>query len=211
MKLLTYCTASHKTLLRECFLPSIFIKDEFEVELGSGSQHSEVGAYNSPGFNQTTADKIGYILAKLEMMENDERILYSDCDVVFLKPVTKFLSEYENFDMVFQNGFYELNTGFMLIRNCQVVRTLLRDVIDRCDSRTHDQDALNAIIKRYSVRYTKFDSRVSCPAAFIYPQLWDGQKLPVTDAVLVFHACWCVGVERKKLLLDTVMKNRGDK
>lgn len=204
MKLLTYRTDSHKTLLRECFLPSIFLEDCFEVEIGVGEQHSADGGYYSPGFNRTTEDKINFILSHLNAMDDGDRVLYSDCDVVFLKPVMKFLSEYEYFDMVFQNGYHQSNAGFFIMRNCQVVRTLLRDVVNHCNMYSNDQDALNMLIDRYSIRYTVFDSRVMSPANFIYPDLWTGQKISVPDSALVFHACWCVGVERKKLLLDMV-------
>lgn len=210
MKLLTYYTESHKKLLEGCFLPSIPAGDNFDLSIGTGTQHSEDGGYYSPGFARTTQDKISFILRNLSEMDNGERLLYSDCDVVFLKPVMKLLSEYEDFDMVFQNGYYQFNTGFFLMRNSLVVRTLLRETMNSCTMHSNDQDALNCLIETYresnvsTLRYTKFDRRVMSPANFIHPDMWTGQEITVPDSALVFHACWCVGIENKLRLLQSV-------
>ena len=204
MKLLTYYTDSHKDLFGGCFLPSIPAEDNFDLNIGCGVQRSVDGAYTSKGFNQTTEEKIRCILSVLDTMDDDTRLLYSDCDVVFLKPVKGYLQGYSGYDMVFQEGHSEFNTGFMLMRNGSGVRALLLDVAQQCNRYKNDQDALNLLMGSHYLSYKKFDRRVLSPADFIFPCLWDGHKFPVPDSALVFHACWCVGVERKKLLLDMV-------
>ena len=204
MKLLTYYTNSHKSLLDNFFIPSIPKSDNFDLRIGTGMQHSATGAYDSHGYNLTTEEKIVFILRELYVLPEGERILFSDCDVVFLKPVMSMLSEYENYDIVFQDGYQELNTGFMLIRNCPVVRTLFEDVVRKCYLYKNDQDALNFLIDKYFIQYTMFGRTVLCPADFIFPSHWNGQKIKIPEYAKVFHACWCFDVENKLKLLKHV-------
>lgn len=205
MKLLTFATESHRRLLYDFFIPSIKEADNFELHITKGCQISSDGKYGGKGFAETTMNKILSIVAILNGTPDGEYVLYSDCDVVFLKPVNAYLEKYKDFDIVFQDGFPQLNTGFMLIRNSQVMRAMLRQCSCMCKGYMHDQDILNAIIKNYQIIFTKFDTSIRSAADFLFPDLWEGQKLNIPSNTLVFHACWCMGIKNKYDLLFQVV------
>ena len=150
MKLITFYTNTHKQMFDEYFLPSIKKEDEFEIISKEGLQYSSDGNYFSNGFNETTRDKIKFLYDNIISLPDDEIILFSDVDVIFLKPLKSFLSNFINYDMVFQNGYGGLNTGFFLLKNKQEVRNLLKKVIDDCHLYENDQIALNDIIKHFN-------------------------------------------------------------
>jgi hypothetical protein len=207
MKLLTFYTESHKPLFCEMFIPSVETQDFASLHAGSGTQYSKDGGYYSEGFNETCRDKMLFILEKLEFLP-DDFLLFSDCDVVFLKPVTKYLKGYEDYDMVFQNGYPELNTGFFMMRNCDEVKALLRDVIKNCHIYHDDQDALNHRIKNHGVKYGMFDNRIVCPATFNKSVIWKDEIFKIPEETIAFHACWCVGVKDKMKLLRQIVETQ---
>ena len=203
MKLVTFYTETHKTMLKDFLLPSI--KDNFEILEGVGVQKSQDGSYFSKGFNQSTKDKIIFLYNTLLESEEGEIILFSDVDIIFLKSTKEYLNSYINYDMVFQKGYGGLNTGFFLLKNKEEVRNLLMDVISNCHFYHDDQIALNDIIQKYTtIKYTNFDDRILSPAAIIGLKVWDGEELKIPEDTLVFHACWCAGVDNKIKLLNYV-------
>lgn len=205
MKLITHYTETHKIMFEKYFMESIDLYSEFEVLFSTGTQHSEDGDYFSKGFNETTKDKINFLLDTLnKKVEEDEYVLFSDVDVVFLKPIKKFLLDFKSFDMVFQNGIGGLNTGFFLLKNNKIVRNLLLEVVNKCHLYDNDQLALNDIIKNYDIKINMFGNEILSVAHLIGPKVWSYEKFNVPENTLVFHACWCAGVNKKIELLDYV-------
>ena len=205
MKLITYYTKTHERMYNEFFINSIDKYKEFEVFSKIGEQHSVDGGYFSKGFNETTRDKIYFLLTILESFSNEnELVLFSDVDVIFIKPVKDFLLKFSQFDLVFQNGIGGLNTGFFLIKNNELTRNLLKDVIEKCHHYDNDQIALNSLIKHHKVNFTMFNKEVLSFAHIYGPKIWKHEKFEVPEETLVFHACWCEGVNNKIKLLEYV-------
>jgi hypothetical protein len=204
MKLITYYTSSHKILLNNFFIPSIKNIDDFELIPSEGQQISVNGNYFSKGFNETTKNKIEFLLSVLSESEKEEVVLFSDVDVIFLNPIKEYLKKYFEFDITFQQAHYGLNTGFFLIKNTNTNIELLEEVIEKCHLYPNDQDSLNDIIKTKKINYTTFDDRVLSPATIIGPKILNGENLIIPNESLVFHACWCAGVDNKIKLLEYV-------
>jgi len=204
MKLIVYYTDTHEKLYKDYFLESIKDDYGFKIIAKKGHQHSLNGSYFSQGFNETTRDKINFLLDNLLESKENEIVLFSDVDIIFLGDIKEYIKGYDSFDMVFQNGFGGLNTGFFIMKNNQKVRTLLESVINECHKFDNDQIATNEIIKRYDLNITMFDDKIMSPANLIGQKIWSGENLIIPSTILVFHACWCVGVENKSKLLEYV-------
>jgi hypothetical protein len=202
MKLVTYYTESHTTLYQNYLIPSL--NDNFEIHDMCGKQISESGNYFNEGFGETTKNKISFLFNILEKSEQDEIILFCDVDIIFLGSIENYLKKYFDHDMVFQDGFGGLNTGFFLLKNKENVRILLKKVIENCHKYHDDQITLNHFISKSNIKYTTFDKKVMSPADCIGPKIWTNEKIDIPDDTLVFHACWCAGVENKIKLLEYV-------
>lgn len=202
MKLVTYYTSTHEILFRDFLNPSI--PEGFNVLKMKGDQISEDGSYFSHGFGETTRKKMEFLLSELENSEDEEIVLFSDVDIIFISDPSEYLMSYSRFDAVFQNNYDGLNTGFFLLKNKEEVRNMLRDVLENCHKYQDDQIALNDIIKNHSLKIGVFDDRILSPGALNKGKCWSGEALDIPNETLVFHACWCVGVENKISLLKYV-------
>lgn len=203
MKLVTYYTESHSNLFSNYFIPSL--KDDFEIIEKCGRQISIDGNYFNDGFSETTKDKIKFLLETLQNTEENEVVLFCDVDIVFLGSIKDYLNEYLDYDMVFQEGYGGLNTGFFIMKNNQKVRDLLDSVVKNCHMYHDDQITLNFLIKNTQLKYGIFDVRVMSVADSIGPRIWVDEIFDIPEQTLVFHACWCAGVENKIKLLDYVL------
>jgi hypothetical protein len=203
MKLVTFYTKTHEKMLKDFLIPSI--TEDFEIVQGVGEQKSQDGGYFSVGFNESTKDKMIFLHKTLLESKENEVLLFSDVDIIFLKPIKNYINNYLNYDMVFQKGYDGLNTGFFVLKNTVDIRNLLLDVINNCHLYHDDQIALNSIIQRHpKIKYTNFDDKILSPAALIGYKVWEGEFLKIPEDTLVFHACWCAGVDNKIKLLDYV-------
>lgn len=205
MKLITYYTKTHEHMFNEFLINSLNLHNEFEVISSTGKQHSNDGNYFSEGFNETTKDKIIFLLNVLEnSVDENEFVLFSDVDIIFLKPIKNYLTQYFEYDIVFQNGFGGLNTGFFLLKNNNVIKKLLQDVIENCYLYDNDQITLNNVIKNHNVKFSMFGDEILSPAHILGPRIWNGEDLRIPNNTLVFHACWCEGTDKKIKLLEYV-------
>jgi hypothetical protein len=208
MKLITYYTQTHKIMYEDYFLKSLNLTDKFEIFTKCGIQHSSSGNYFSKGFNETTKEKIKFLLDTLNFsIDENEIVLFSDVDVIFMSKIEEYFNKFKEFDMVFQNGIGGLNTGFFLVKNNNQVKKLLEEVIDKCHLFDNDQIALNSLIKNHPIKFTMFGNEIFSVAHTIGPKVWNNEKFEIPNNLLVFHACWCEGVNKKIELLNYVKEN----
>lgn len=203
MKLVTYYTESHSSLLTNYFLPSL--KDNFEIIKKCGQQISPDGNYFNQGFSETTKDKINFLLQTLQTTEENEIVLFCDVDIIFLGSIENYLNKYTGYDMVFQEGHGGLNTGFFIMKNNEKVRSLLDSVVKNCHMYHDDQITLNFLIKNTELKYNTFDTKIMSVADSLGPKIWVDEAFDIPEETLVFHACWCAGVENKIKLLNYVL------
>jgi hypothetical protein len=205
MKLITYYTNTHRILYEKFLTPSI--NDDFEVISKMGEQVSIDGSYFSDGFNESTKNKIIFLLSELKKTKDNEMVLFCDVDIIFISDVKSYLEKYLDYDMVFQNAYHGLNTGFFILKNNSNVQKLLSDVITNCHKYHDDQVALNDLIINSNIKYTIFDDRILSPAPLNNIQIWKGEILKFPEDTIVFHACWCAGIENKIKLLNYAKEN----
>src|SRR5579863_3688310 len=100
-----YClyTPLFENLYEKYFLPSI--QDDIEIVVKNYSQSCPSGIYNSEGWRITMLHKLD--LLRFAIYENwDHIFIYSDVDIIFMKPILTTVLEYlsEN-DFVAQQGW----------------------------------------------------------------------------------------------------------
>jgi hypothetical protein len=204
LKILSFHTPTHDYLFDEFFFKSI--KDDCALKSEKGNQISADGGYYSKGFNETMKNKIEAVRNNLLSIPKGDFILYSDVDVIFIKPIANYLEDYMNYDMVFQKGYSGLNAGFFIAKHNDNVIQFLDAVINQCHLYFDDQFTINSIIGSYPISYSTFDDKVLSIAALNGAQIWDGLDINFNfpDDIVAFHACWCVGIEAKTKLLEYV-------
>jgi hypothetical protein len=49
-----------------------------------------------------------------------------------------------------------------------------------------------------------FNDEILSVAHVIGPKVWEGENFNIPENTLVFHACWCAGIDKKIKLLNYV-------
>jgi len=208
MKLISYYTETHEILLNKFFIPSIKSEDNFDLRLKKGVQHSEDGNYFSRGFNLATRDKIEFLYEQLNSSDENEFVLFSDVDIIFLKPIMDYLKTYQSYDAVFQKGYDFLNTGFFMVKNTEEIRDLFNLSIEKIPNHHDDQEVINKLILDTKINYTTFGDEILNPAAIIGKKIWSGEEFILPKKTILFHACWCAGIDNKIKFLEYVRDNK---
>lgn len=207
LKILSYHTRTHQLLFDKFFKPSI--KDTHTLISKIGNQVSHNGEYFSNGFNQTMKDKIMCVRESLVNISENDFLLYSDVDVIFIEKIEDYIKNYYHFDLVFQKGYSGFNAGFFIVKNNKNVIEFLDEVISECHNHFDDQHAINYLITKYydKLNYAAFDDQIFSIAATNGGHIWQGGDIQFISNILVFHACWCVGIDNKIKLLNIANKH----
>ena len=200
MKLLTFYTESHKALANDFLLPSLKYFGEYEIVIGTGPQISN-GEWDDKGFNLSVAQKIKFVL---DSWITNEIFIFSDADVIFLKPTTEYITKsLDNFDIIFQDDCSDNNTGFYAYHCNQKVKTLLENSWKHCGDFHDDQRAINHFLKFSDIDYNIFDKSVWHYGFTGYQKIWNGDSpIPCPQETKIYHANWMVGVKRKEKALS---------
>lgn len=197
MKLYTYYTDSHKYLYDNFLKKTVDIHQEYQLIAGIGIQHCVGGGFLTENFGKTCFEKVKFIIDSNEWESNDV-IMFCDADTIFLNKTKEvFLNELGEFDMIFQNDSYTCNTGIYICRKNNRVRELLEHIFLIKDGFHNEQVALNHIIGSHPVKYKLFDYKVwNVKYQGLDP--WDGNaNINFPHDILMFHANYMVGIDKK--------------
>lgn len=207
MKLVACYTDSHLPLLEQHFLPSLarHMPAGCSLSLHRMPQRCEGGEYGADGWADAMGLKVD-LLMSLALSERDP-FIYSDVDVRFYGDCfTDAREMLGDDDLACQNDRVSLSAGFFVVhpgradtvRLFQRTRELLAD-------EGREQPALNRAIAEAGahLKVKALPDRYWTHGRI--DGVWDGAAdvHPPAD-LLVHHANWCVGVERKLALLDLV-------
>lgn len=224
MDVYTFYTQSHyslyeklvKTINRLEFPPNLVV-EKFDQECSSGE-------YMTEGWNKTMKKKVDLIL---KAIDRGEVFIHSDCDVIYLQdPTEKILQELGDCDLAFQSDYIQGREtwycmGFFVCRPSPKVRNLFVKVYENIDHfEGNDQLSLNHFLSTYKnpnppgFGFEDINYKLLSERFYTYGQSgddirWDGQPFSLPPDLITFHANWTVGVDRKNLLLDYVLKERG--
>ena len=205
MKLLTCYTQSHSVFLKH-FATLYDLNDDIEIILKLLPQECPTGEFADAGWKLTTARKFVFILEELDKCKEGELLIFSDVDVQFFRPITPLAEKaLANHDIVFQNDYIgHACTGFFYMRNNESVRNLIAKALALIPTSRDDQDAMNKILPTWEGKYALL------PVEFftfgIFHQHWHEKYIdfPIPDGIVMHHANWIKGIEKKLKLLITV-------
>lgn len=215
MKIYTIFTDSHKDLLYQYFLPSIYNHEYIEVVIKKINQNCPTAIYGSSGWFQTMMQKADY--CRQACLENyGKNFIYADCDVQFLNPFVKALeTELGEYDIALQDDVFPFGNrrtycaGFFICKANEQTLQLFDKIL--YDMKTFgpsqhwdDQGALNNNI---DITKHKPLSHRFYTIAQSSNKLWDNNyDISIPDNILVHHANWTHGVPNKIKLLEFVRK-----
>lgn len=208
MKILAYCTPTHLPLLNRHFLPSI--PDGFKFVVEQGPQECPTGVYRSEGFGLSMKRKFALIRNAADPANSIDPFIYSDVDARFygLTP-QKATADLGDYDVAFQCDHWRCFvacTGFMVIRPCKRVIDWADKVIALCDKHNDDQAAAAEAMSESHLAW-KFLPREYWTHGADETQWFPGRLKP-PQGIVVHHANWVMGVERKMALLDEVKEKK---
>ena len=211
MRLYTFVTQSHRQMLEEFLRPSA---TEFEVNVQLAKQHGSPD-WNTSGFNAVMRDRTCYYY-DMVAANAGETIVLADTDIVFCKPaLNRIVSLLGEADLAGAPGKRNtLCAGFLVVRctpNSLRLFQTIRDDPDGVFSRhsTSDQAALNHY--RGMAEWRRLPSVEFWSVGEAMKRCWTGPSdelrgVLLPQSAVVFHANFCVGIERKHWLLRRVQE-----
>lgn len=212
MKLYSLFTDSHKQLMYEYFIPSLFKVEDTNIDLiiKKIPQICPTGLFGDSGWFETMLIKAEYhIQSCLENM--GKKFIYMDCDIQFFKPfVEKMLQELGDYDIACQNDvfpFHDRTTYCAGLFICDANEKTLKFFTNLYSSMKHhkynDQMALNDNL--YLLRHKMLSDNNFYTISQTTNILWDNKyDISIPKDILVHHANWTHGIENKIKLLDLV-------
>lgn len=208
LKIYTFYTDSHKKILDEYFLPSLYkTNKDLEVKIKKFDQKCISGDYMSDGWCETMMNKVDYILKSINETWGDV-FIHADCDIQFFGPIKEdIIKQLADFDMVAQNDGEEMCCGFFACRSNNKTKTLFENVKKEINDKYNDQQATNKLAKNF-VSYSFLDEKYYSIYRMTNKKVWDIsmeiKNLPKN--ILVHHANWTVGIDNKIELMNIVKK-----
>jgi len=175
-------------------------------------QKCPTGEFSSEGWNDTTKEKLEFIL-DIVKTDTNEYFIFSDIDVQFFKPVwnlgEKALS---NYDIVFQNDYYGAQcTGFFYCKNNSKTKQLFEEALKIHNQHRDDQTSIQAALRIVpEIKHALLPKEYFTLGMFY--DHWHGQPIfKIPQNIIVHHANWVMGVDNKLKLLEAVKNNYTNK
>lgn len=210
-KILTFYSDTHKILYEDYFLKSYtkYLSKDFKLLEKKIDQISVSGDFASFGFDLTMMEKIKWILDNIDL-EDDGYLVFADCDIQFFGNLEFDL---DSFDILFQHDFYDRNycAGFFICRQNEKVLNFFKMVYDEFKSsmngKIDDQYVVNNILNNrvLDLRFGMLPSEKYWTVAFsTNGTVWNNQVVTCPNTIIMHHANFTIGVDKKILLMDIV-------
>lgn len=218
MKMYTFYTDSHQTLLNDWFLPS-FNKTNKNMELivTKFDQHCKNGVYMTDGWMNSMHDKVDLIIRGIEENWNDY-FVHADCDIQFFGDLKEdLLNQIGEYDLAGTdddpfNPNSEISCGFFICKGNDKTLSLFKEVKRTMGGNFHDQHAFNHF-KNNFISSKKLNYKHFAISHANGGRLWQPgiEVNPFKTDILTHHANWILGVDNKiknlKLIRDIVNAN----
>lgn len=201
MRLYTIYSPSHEKLYQDYFLKTIHA--EFDLQTYTTIQHCESGSFYANGWNRMCYDKV-IVFKQACLVNYGGMFVFSDVDVQFFGPIKNdLITELGDYDIACQDdcgGSY--CSGFFICK-CNDSTIAMFDEILR-GYHKEDQHMLNLVIRSMGIKAKFLDKNKYFTVGHETMSPWIGQDFNIPDRILVHHANWTVGTDRKVELLETV-------
>lgn len=212
MLIATYFTPSHTDMANRFVLSRtasagfggvVCFADELQV--------CESGVFESPGFREASAEKLRFLGS---MPADGRAMLFVDADVVLFPGLADWceatLADKPTNWIGLQDDIAQWCTGVILFRRTREVLDWFMFVYRACVfANLNDQNGwheLRNAATNWPVRCETLPHDVISNYAWVTGAsgLWNGQKFTLPDNCLLWHANWCLGLERKMQMLEQV-------
>lgn len=214
MLIATYCSPSHAEMANR-FVFGTMHQAGFGGVLVCAEEQQVCpnGVFESPGFHAVAADKLQWLA---NMPADGRPILFVDADVVLFPGLAEWceqvLEDKPGNWIGLQEDVIQWCTGVLLFRRTREVLDWLRFVYELCVLvDLNDQDGWHSLrmsAKHWPVQCEALPHNIISNYAWVTngTSVWNGESFVLPDGCLLWHANWCVGVERKTRMLELVMQ-----
>lgn len=219
-KLVTFYSDSHAVLYEDFFLKS-FLKNIKDCSLKTKKvdQLSPTGEWASEKFNVVTLEKIRWILTNIDLNDSNN-LIYADCDVQFLNDINVDLGEH---DILFQKDYDNICSGFFICKQNERIKYFFENVekelAQQIQSRStcDDQWVINQFLTKSPRNKKYLDLKFGYLPSDEYwtvgnslsGKVWVGQDFVCPGRIVVHHANFTIGIERKINLMKIVKQKLG--
>lgn len=212
MRVLTIYTDSHKYLYKDYFLLS-FNEHLSDHKLVAKylDQYSDTGVRGSDGFGRTMIEKIEFILENIDI-ENNEPIIFSDCDVYFFDELEEDMLG--DFDIKFLQNNERISTGFMIFKQNEKVKEFFEYVLEVLNDNTTDNSVRKGIDDQFIINSIFKQDNIDLKHGFLNENYINFNDISVekieehlTDETILYHCGTCESVLDKEKIMRTFKYN----
>lgn len=212
MRLVSFCTPSHKDMLEEFVMP---VAGDFDtVVVGIAPQRCPSAAFKQEGWNECMVDKIDTLLS---LPTDDKPTVYVDADVLLTKDSRSWFEAYaksiDRDSVHYADDSVQWCAGVMVFHATERVAIWWRVVREMSIIwNVQDQDAIHSLRVQSEERGGPLPvnmgvlpgSAVANWATLGNRSVWDGEPFTPPDGFVAWHANWTIGVQRKLEMLRAV-------
>jgi hypothetical protein len=213
-----YCmyTPKFETMYTQYFLPSL--KDDFELVTEVYPQDCETANFHSEGWEKTMLYKLELMIRAIRENLDDQVFFFSDIDIIFFKPILDISLEHlADLDFVVQQGWPRkgLCAGFFVMRGNERTHQLITTAYNLLkekvciDDQVAIQKALDDLPKRaIAWKYLPAEQYPNGRRLLKNPKelYTEDSTIELTDAMILFHANCCIGLDNKYHFLQRVQQ-----
>jgi hypothetical protein len=203
----TFFTDSHRIFLKY-FLNTFHFDKDIDLCIRYMPQECSSGDYVSEGWNDTMKRKVEYIIEAFNELEDGSVFIHSDADLIFIKPYKETLiQEMGDCDIIFQNDWNTPCMGFFACKVSEKTKNLFIKVRDEMHNHEQDQACVNFLLKNtnHGLKYKLFSHKF-----YNYGftgKIYDNENdFLIPNDMILLHANFAVGVEKKKKIISIVLK-----
>jgi len=173
-----------------------------------------IGNFKSVGFYNSCLHKTQNIIQYLSKLDTNDCLIYLDSDICIKDDIVSIMiEELSHCDAAFQQDSPNaLCAGMFICRKNEKTLQLFEKILDALVTKPEyyqnqvcDQTVLNEILETQSISYKALSQRFTTYGN-IGDGIWDANCEPfnLPENLVAFHANFTVGIDNKKLLLNTV-------
>jgi len=209
----TYCSPSHADMASRFVLGTMQRAGFCGVVVWAEEQQlCPSGVFEAEGFREASAEKLRFLAG---MPADDRPMLFVDADVVLFPGLAQWceatLADKPDNWIGLQDDVVQWCTGVLLFRRTRPVLDWFRFVYDLCVfTNMNDQagwHSLRMSAQNWPVQCEVMPHDVISNYAWVTggKAVWVGERFTLPDDCRLWHANWCVGVQRKAEMLEQVL------
>lgn len=185
--------------LTESYLPK---EGGVEVIYKKVPHHDDPSHYGTAGFNTVSKTIIEMMIEEMNKMQDEELIMYSDFDILWMEKPSFFANQIGDNDMIIQwDAGSGPCLGFYILKINENTRKMMEEIAAHTTDSRNSQLALVDILPSLKLKFAYFPTSEVWNYGCIEGKVWNGESFEFPDKLKAFHANFTIGAENKKTLL----------